>query len=88
LQLPPGRPQPLPEAPLRYVHVLNGEVRFGPAPAEAPSGAPEADVRNGAPAAELGPGDSARIGAPAEGPLTLMAHGEAPAELLVWAMEG
>lgn len=88
LQLAPGRPQPLPEAPLRYVHVLNGEVRFGPAPAEAPSGAPEADVRHGAPAAELGPGDSARIGAPAEGPLTLMAHGETSAELLVWAMEG
>ncbi|MBP3080032.1 pirin family protein [Streptomyces albidoflavus] len=78
LQFTPGRPQPLPEAPLRYVHVLNGEVRVGPAPAEA---------RSGASAAELGPGDSARIGGPAEAPLTLMARGKTSAELLVWAME-
>ncbi|MEU7374175.1 pirin family protein [Streptomyces albidoflavus] len=76
---PPGRSQPLPEAPLRYVHVLNGEVQVSHA---------AADARPGAPAAELGPGDSARIGDSAEGPFTLTARGETQAELLVWAMEG
>ncbi|MFD8120540.1 pirin family protein [Streptomyces albidoflavus] len=79
LLLRPGRPQPLPEAPLRYVHVLNGEVGVGPA---------AADARPAAPAAELRPGDSARIGDAAEGPFMLTARGETPAELLVWAMEG
>ncbi|MET7506354.1 pirin family protein [Streptomyces albidoflavus] len=79
LLLPPGHPQPLPEAPLRYVHVLNGEVQVSHA---------AADARPGAPAAELGPGDSARIGDSAEGPVTLTARGETQAELLVWAMEG
>ncbi|MFI8904746.1 pirin family protein [Streptomyces albidoflavus] len=79
LLLPPGRSQPLPEAPLRYVHVLNGEVQVGHA---------AADARPGSPAAELAPGDSARIGDSAEGPVTLTARGETQAELLVWAMEG
>ncbi|MGW2263517.1 pirin family protein [Streptomyces sp. SCA2-2] len=86
--LRPGHPQPLPEAPLRYVHVLNGEVGVGPTQAEARPGAPTADARPSVPAAELGPGDAARIGHAAEGPFTLTAHGETRAELLVWAMEG
>ncbi|MFE6718393.1 pirin family protein [Streptomyces albidoflavus] len=79
LLLRPGHPQPLPEAPLRYVHVLNGEVGVG---------ATQVEARSSALAAELGPGDAARIGDVAEGPFTLTARGETRAELLVWAMEG
>ncbi|WP_343239151.1 pirin family protein [Streptomyces sp. SID8014] len=63
LLLVPGRPNPLPPAALRHVHVLTGDVELSPA---------SVTGEDHSPPVRLGPGDSARVGETAPNPRTLI----------------